>query len=64
MVVVATGLTPGGDVDPIKMGTVSETYPGFAADLRRQGVKGAFIMDTCKGPPAALARALPGDYPP
>ncbi len=40
----------------------NETYPGFASDLRLQGVKGAFVMEIYKGSPADRAGVLPGDY--
>ncbi len=40
----------------------NETYPGFAADLKLDGVKGAFILETYKGSPADRAGVLPGDY--
>jgi serine protease Do len=40
----------------------NETYPGFAADLKLTGVKGAFVMETYKGSPADRAGVLPGDY--
>jgi Do/DeqQ family serine protease len=40
----------------------NDTYPGFAADLKLQGVKGAFIMEIYKGSPADRAGVLPGDY--
>lgn len=40
----------------------NETYPGFAADLKLGGLKGAFIMETYKGSPADRAGVLPGDY--
>ena len=40
----------------------NDTYPGFAADLRLAGVKGAFVMETYKGSPADKAGVLPGDY--
>jgi len=40
----------------------SATYPGYAADLKLQGVKGAMVMDVYKGSPAAEAGVLPGDY--
>jgi len=39
-----------------------DTYPGFAADLKLDGVKGAFIMEIFKGSPADKAGVLPGDY--
>jgi serine protease Do len=39
-----------------------ETYPGIAADLNLEGLKGAFIMETYKGSPADRAGVLPGDY--
>ncbi len=40
----------------------SSTYPGYASDLKLQGVKGAMVMDVYKGSPAAEAGVLPGDY--
>lgn len=40
----------------------SETYPGFAADMKLTGVKGAFVMEAYKGSPADHAGVLPGDY--
>ena len=40
----------------------NQTYPGFAADLKLEGVKGALIMETYKGSPADRAGVLPGDY--
>jgi S1-C subfamily serine protease len=39
-----------------------ETYPGFAADLKLDGVKGALVMEIYKGSPADQAGLLPGDY--
>ncbi len=39
-----------------------KTYPGLAADLKLEGLKGAFIMETYKGSPADRAGVLPGDY--
>ncbi len=39
-----------------------ETYPGFAADLKLDGVKGALVMEIYKGSPADRAGVLPGDY--
>jgi Do/DeqQ family serine protease len=38
------------------------TYPGFAADLKVQGVKGALVLCIYKGSPADKAGLLPGDY--
>jgi Do/DeqQ family serine protease len=40
----------------------STTYPGFASDLRVQGVKGALMLNIYKSSPAAKAGLLPGDY--
>jgi S1-C subfamily serine protease len=40
----------------------STTYPGFAADLKVDGLKGAFVLNTYKGSPADKAGLLPGDY--
>ncbi|MGO9307498.1 MAG: Do family serine endopeptidase [Spirochaetia bacterium] len=39
-----------------------ETYPGFAADLKLEGLKGALVMEIYKGSPADRAGVLPGDY--
>jgi serine protease Do len=38
------------------------TYPGFARDLKIEGVKGAFVLNLYKGSPAEKAGLLPGDY--
>jgi serine protease Do len=40
----------------------NEAYTGFAADLKLEGLKGAFVMQTFKGSPADQAGILPGDY--
>jgi len=40
----------------------SSTYPGFASDLKVQGVKGALMLNIYKSSPAAKAGLLPGDY--
>ncbi|HET6485398.1 MAG TPA: trypsin-like peptidase domain-containing protein, partial [Spirochaetia bacterium] len=40
----------------------SATYPGYATDLKLQGVNGAMVMDVYKGSPAAEGGVLPGDY--
>jgi len=40
----------------------SATYPGFAKDLKVEGQKGAFVLNTYKGSPADKAGLLPGDY--
>ncbi|MGA2640229.1 MAG: Do family serine endopeptidase [Spirochaetia bacterium] len=40
----------------------NDTYPGFAADMKLEGMKGAFVMETFKGSPADRAGLLPGDY--
>ncbi len=40
----------------------SATYPGFAKDLRVEGLNGAFVLNTYKGSPADKAGLLPGDY--
>jgi serine protease Do len=40
----------------------STSYPGFAADLKVEGLKGAFVLNTYKGSPADKAGLLPGDY--
>ena len=40
----------------------ASTYPGYASDLKLQGVDGAMVMDVYKGSPAADAGVLPGDY--
>jgi len=40
----------------------SATYPGFAKDLRVEGLKGAFVLNTYKSSPADRAGLLPGDY--
>jgi serine protease Do len=40
----------------------SSTYPGFAADLKVEGVKGALMLNLYKGSPADKAGLLPGDY--
>ncbi|HVO38419.1 MAG TPA: Do family serine endopeptidase [Spirochaetia bacterium] len=38
------------------------TYPGFASDLKVEGVKGALMLNLYKGSPADRAGLLPGDY--
>jgi serine protease Do len=40
----------------------SASYPGFAKDLKVEGLKGAFVLNTYKGSPADKAGLLPGDY--
>ena len=40
----------------------SATYPGFAKDLKVEGLKGAFVLNIYKGSPADKAGLLPGDY--
>jgi Do/DeqQ family serine protease len=40
----------------------SSTYPGFASDLKVQGVDGALMLNIYKDSPAAKAGLLPGDY--
>jgi serine protease Do len=40
----------------------SATYPGFASDLKVQGVDGALMLNVYKSSPAARAGLLPGDY--
>ena len=40
----------------------SATYPGFAKDLKVEGLDGAFVLNTYKGSPADKAGLLPGDY--
>jgi serine protease Do len=40
----------------------SASYPGFAADLKVEGLKGAFVLNSYKGSPADKAGLLPGDY--
>ncbi len=40
----------------------NSTYPGFAADLKVAGVKGAIVLNVYKGSPADKAGLLPGDY--
>ncbi len=38
------------------------TYPGFASDLKVEGVSGALLLNIYKDSPAARAGLLPGDY--
>jgi Do/DeqQ family serine protease len=38
------------------------TYPGFASDLKVEGINGALMLDLFKGSPADKAGLLPGDY--
>jgi serine protease Do len=38
------------------------TYPGFAKDLKVEGLEGALVLNTYKGSPADRAGLLPGDY--
>ncbi|MFI5368795.1 MAG: Do family serine endopeptidase [Spirochaetia bacterium] len=40
----------------------SDTYPGLASDLKLEGMKGAFVVETYKGSPADRSGVLPGDY--
>jgi Do/DeqQ family serine protease len=40
----------------------SSVYPGFASDLKVEGVGGALLLNVYKGSPAAKAGLLPGDY--
>jgi len=40
----------------------SATYPGFAADLKVEGLKGSLVQNTYRGSPADKAGLLPGDY--
>ena len=40
----------------------STTYPGFASDLKVDGIKGALMLNLYKGSPADRAGLLPGDY--
>ena len=40
----------------------SSTYPGFASDLKVNGMKGALMLDIYRGSPADKAGLLPGDY--
>jgi serine protease Do len=49
----------GGQIADIKD---SSTYPGFASDLKVQGLDGALLLNIYKGSPAAQAGLLPGDY--
>jgi serine protease Do len=37
-------------------------YEGYAKDMRVEGLKGAFVLNTYKGSPADKAGLLPGDY--
>jgi serine protease Do len=48
----------------VQIGDVQDqnTYPGFARDLRVEGVKGAAVLNVYKGSPADRAGLLPGDY--
>jgi Do/DeqQ family serine protease len=39
-----------------------DVYPGFARDLKVEGVKGAAVLNVYKGSPADRAGLLPGDY--
>jgi len=49
----------GGQIANIKDST---TYPGFASDLKVQGMDGALLLNIYKDSPAAKAGLLPGDY--
>ncbi|MGO9412310.1 MAG: Do family serine endopeptidase [Spirochaetia bacterium] len=40
----------------------SSTYPGFASDLKVQGLDGALMLNIYKASPAAKAGLEPGDY--
>jgi serine protease Do len=40
----------------------ANTYPGFARDLKVEGVPGAMALNVYKGSPADKAGILPGDY--
>jgi serine protease Do len=48
----------------VQIGDIQEsaTYPGFAKDLKVEGLDGAFVLNTYKGSPADKAGLLPGDY--
>jgi len=48
----------------VQIGDIQDatTYPGFAKDLKVEGLKGAFVLNTYKGSPADKAGLLPGDY--
>jgi len=48
----------------VQIGDIQDTatYPGFAKDLKVEGQKGAFVLNTYKGSPADKAGLLPGDY--
>ncbi len=48
----------------VQIGDVQDegTYPGFARDLKVNGVKGAFVWNLYKGSPADKGGVLPGDY--
>lgn len=37
-------------------------YDGYAKDMKVEGLKGAFVLNTYKGSPADKAGLLPGDY--
>jgi serine protease Do len=39
-----------------------DTYPGFARDLKVEGVKGTAVLNVYKGSPAEKGGLLPGDY--
>ncbi len=40
----------------------TQTYPGFASDMKLEGLKGAFVMETYKGSPADRSGVQPGDF--
>jgi len=48
----------------VQIGDIQDaaTYPGFAKDLKVEGLGGAFVLNTYKGSPADRAGLLPGDY--
>jgi len=48
----------------VQVGDIQDasTYPGFAKDLKVEGLEGAFVLNTYKGSPADRAGLLPGDY--
>jgi serine protease Do len=47
----------------VQIGDIQDaaTYPGFAKDLKVEGLGGAFVLNTYKGSPADRAGLLPGD---
>jgi serine protease Do len=48
----------------VQIGDVQDegTYPGFAKDLKVNGVKGAFVWNLYRGSPADKGGMLPGDF--